>query len=137
MVWAVIDREGWRLLCARCRPLFPSVFHPHVTLAYRVTRAEYQRRWPNAIGWTGMVRVTGCAANDRVQAAVVDLTAAPIVAVRGRPHITIWAAPGVQPVESNDMLAGPHRLGELSPPLDLEARVEFVPFGDQPAPYDT
>jgi len=135
MVWAVIGRDAWAQLTTRCKPLFRNVFHPHVTLAYGVTRADYDRDRPGSIGWSGVIRVTGCAANDRVQAAVVDLTASPIVSVRAHPHITISAIDGARPVESNDMLSGPHRLTVLAAPLQLEARVEFIPFGQQPEPY--
>ncbi len=131
MVWAVVDSDAWVQLTDRCRPLFRRVFDPHVTLAYNVRWSAYESQHPGVIGSTGTIRVTACASGDRIQAAVVDLSGAPFRSVNPHPHITISAADEIKPVESNIMLAGPHKRVELQPPLPIPVQVEFIPFDRQ------
>ncbi len=128
MVWAVPEGDAPARLASRCPPRFRRRFDPHVTLAYGVEAAEYERAHPGTLGWTGTIRVSGCAADDRVQAAVVDLTGTPLVSSNAHPHITISAADGVAPVESNRLLAAEHTMERLEPPLDIAVRVVFLPF---------
>lgn len=67
--------------------------------------------------------------NDRIQAVQVIVPAGiPFDTNRPNPHVTVSYADGVQPVESNAMLAGEHQESEVK--LDrIITTIEFLDWG--------
>ena len=106
------------------------VEHIHVTLAFDVT--EHGRPLTHNDKWGGdsdcfPIRVKGLAHNSKCACLVVDI--GDTDCCNKHPHITLALAEGVQPVYSNDMLAGkdgPYTYLPLE--ATLEGRLEFKPF---------
>lgn len=98
--------------------------HLHVTLQFGVCESLIPR---DLLGRTFRVRATGNCYNHRVQALRVELPVELQVLCRNEvPHMTISMIPGVNPVESNEMLQGHHVVSPLSEEIDLIC--EFEPF---------
>jgi hypothetical protein len=82
----------------------------HVTLAFRVEPTTYDPAWvpgSPAIGSAIAFRAVGHARDERVQALAVELAGTTTRPYDGGIlHVTVSTAPGAEPSESNELLAG-------------------------------
>lgn len=98
--WVVRDRDGLlaRLAAAGITPAHENVVLEHITHAYPDIRTAPE---------VTTVRILGVAADRRVQALVAEVDGTTIRPDGRRYHLTYSLADGVEPVESNDLLARP------------------------------
>lgn len=129
IVWATLPPEAEQQLLQVISPLFPKRFTPHITLAYKVTRQDFERLQPGVLNSVQTIKVTGWATDgSRIQAAIIDLTESGLKSNNPISHITISAQEFVKPVESNAMLQSPSHQEWLKEPLQLPVQIEFYPF---------
>ena len=105
--WLVVGEEELHPLATFLvySPNLEEVEHLHVTLAFDATEEEVPSLCNG--GWESSsfpIRVKGLAYNSRCACLVVDI--GDTDCCNKHPHITLALAEGVQPVYSNDMLAG-------------------------------
>jgi hypothetical protein len=94
---------------AQIKPIYPNGNPHHITLVFGTEEYIFK----NVIGKKVFVLAYENCWNDRIQA----------VRVNRHPHITVSYAPGVEPKESNIMLASEHQSNKVS--FSFHAIVEF------------
>jgi hypothetical protein len=94
---------------AQIKPIYPNGNPHHITLVFGTEEHIFK----NVIGKRVFVLAYENCWNDRIQAVRVQLPN-DIPCVNRHPHITVSYAPGVEPKESNIMLASEHQSNKVS-----------------------
>lgn len=94
---------------------------PHVTLQYNVPEASVQ----HLDGMQVPVKMLADCWNNDIQAVKVSLPD-DVYCQNNHPHITISMEPGIRPVASNEMLAGPHE--EYEHRVVVIGKIKIIPL---------
>lgn len=116
----LLTEDSRKRLLDKASPIYPVVYADHVTLIYP---AYLSPEIQQIIGKSQIIKLRGNAYNEKIQAAVVELT--DLQSQNKFPHITISALEGVSPVESNSMLGCEHKLLPITGEALLEGTVVF------------
>lgn len=110
---------------------FSETFSNHITLSFGQKLKDIEQ---TLLGKEIPIKIKGVASNDRIQALVVELPPG-VTSTNAVPHITLSAAPGVKPFESNAMLAGPHTftpIQDYKALPNIRGRAEFIAHAPKP-----
>jgi hypothetical protein len=113
---------GKNVLLDSINPLFRKVIAHHVTNEFDI---DTQLPRP-----ASTVNVIAVAANDRIQAAIVEVHGSTVRPDGGTFHITISLDPtcGTKPVDSNDLIADKANWKMLDEPFTVQVITSFWPF---------